>query len=336
VFCHKNCGRACRICAYGKLDPIGYDVVRRSAETLMRQGYRVHLYDFHIGPQSIAVFRRTRQFEGRNPGWMNVGPDFDPSPDDLGYVNSLRTVIAISLHGSSAEVHRVASGKNDWHAIVDFIRRYPTRYRLPLGVNYVVGKHNLGDLPAMIDLCRGFDVDFLELIPLGYSGNAVGQLGADAVLSSEEKRHVWQVVNDHTASVHYALELDDIWGPDFANEPVSACRIFAAPLPNSYCNAGVNHWAIRLNDMQVFPCPCMAGIDAMAVGSFDGTSLRIDDDWLARRERIAEPCRSCDEWDICQGGCRLTAMSDHRVRHGTYDRYAGFEDCLHLLTKRDH
>lgn len=331
---HKNCGRNCRICAYGKLDPIGYGEVQRVAETLMRQGYQVHLYDFEIGDESIALFRRTRQFERRNPGWMNVTSDFDPNEQDLTYINQLRTAIAISLHGSTAEVHRKSSGKHDYDDIVNFIKTYPRKYALPLGINYVVSRHNLEDMRAMVELCKGFEVEFLEFIPLGYSGNVVDVMGKSAVLGTDEKYRARQVVAEYRDQVDFAVEMDAIWGPDFLSDPHAVCRFFAAALPNNYCNAGVNHIAIRLNDMKVFPCPCMAGMDGMAIGDFDGEKIQIEENWLEHRGRIGEPCRSCDQFARCQGGCRLTAMSDHQIEHGEVDRYAGFRDCLYNLAKQ--
>ncbi|MEE8408128.1 MAG: SPASM domain-containing protein [Myxococcota bacterium] len=331
---HKNCSHNCSFCAYGKSDPVGYGEVQNAVETLMRQGYRVHLYDFDVGPESLSVYRLTRQFEGCNPGWLNVLPEFDPSPEDLDYINHLRTAIAISLHGSTPEVHRRASGKNNWGDIVAFIRRYPERYRLPLGINYVVSRRNLDDMAPMIELCLQFKLEFLEFIPMGYSGNAVARMGPDAILSSEEKHRAWRTVADHRDSVPFEIEMDAIWGPDFDNDAAAACRFFASPVSGTYCNAGINHFAIRLNDRKVFPCPCMAGIDELAIGEFDNDELKIGENWLQDSDRFAEPCASCDRFSSCRGGCRLTAISDYCIAHGTYDRYAGFDDCLFRLTRQ--
>jgi radical SAM protein with 4Fe4S-binding SPASM domain len=171
------------------------------------------------------------------------------------------------------------------------------------------------------------------VIPLGYSGNAVGTLGHDAILSADDKRRVHALVTRLKADTPYQLELDAIWGPDFANDPAPQCRFFAPPLPGTYCNAGINHWAIRLNDLRVFPCPCMAGVDDLAVGTFDGQELHVDENWLSHKSRIEEPCQSCDKFAACQGGCRLTAMSDFRIAHGRANRFAGFDTCLYHLAR---
>ncbi len=331
---HKNCGHNCNICAYGPLAPLDYAQVTRIVDQLLRQGFRVHLYDFEITAASLAVFRRTRQFELPNPGWMNVTADFAPEADDLAYVNGLGTAIAISLHGSTPEIHRRASGQNDWQRIVDFIRNYPRTFRLPLGVNTVVSRHNLDDIGALIALCRSFPLEFLEFIPLGFSGNAVQRLGEAAVLSSAEKHRAWQQIVSARGTTRFALELDALWGPDYAHDPEAVCRFFARPLKHTYCNAGLNHFAVLLNTMRVFPCPCMAGIEELAIGELRDGELCIEEDWLAERSRIGEPCASCDQRPRCQGGCRLTAMSDHRIAHGHYERYAGFGDCLYQLGRR--
>lgn len=331
---HKNCNRSCRICAYGGMRAVDYTEVRRTIETLLRAGYRVHLYDFYIQKESLALFRLTRQFEGQNPGWLNVTPEFAPDAQDIAYLNTLRTAIAISLHGSTAEVHKRASGQDDYAAIVQFLTTFHARFALRLGINYVVNHDNVADLPAMLALAQKFKLDFLELIPLGYSGNAEVTLGRNATLTADDKRAVHALVTKMQGSLPYRLELDAIWGPDFVNDTAPQCRFFAPAVPGSYCNAGVNHWAIRLNDRKVFPCPCMASIDSLAVGVFDGERLVVGSNWLNDKAQIESPCRECDKFSVCQGGCRLTAMSEYRVAHGTDNRYAGFTGCLHLLAPR--
>ncbi len=331
---HKNCGRNCNICAYGPAGAIGYDQIATITDTLMRQGYRVHLFDFQIKSESIAIFRRTRQFEGKNPGWMNVNPDFEPTPEELDYINQLQTALVTSLHGSTPEIHRRASGKDDWAEIVRFLEDYPRRYRRPLGINYVVSRHNLQDLEAMMTFGERFNLAFLEFIPMGYSGNAVARMGPDAILSAEEKYQAYRTVIEHGAGRPFAVELDAIWGPDFVRDPVPKCRFFAPALPDEYCNAGINHFAIRLNDLKVFPCPCMAGIDELAAGIFDGERLVIEDNWMDHKDRFGEPCQSCDKREVCRGGCRLTAMSDYQISHQQFDRFAGFDNCLYALAQR--
>jgi len=328
---HKNCDRGCRICAYGGMRAVDYGEVRRTIETLMRQNYRVHLYDFFVKKESLALFRLTRQFEGKNPGWLNVTAEFAPDAGDVAYLNSLRTAVAISLHGSTAEVHKRSSGQDDYVAIVQFLESFHRRFELRLGLNYVVSHANIGDLEAMLSFAERFKLDFLELIPLGFSGNAVHALGRDAVLTAADKRVVHALVTQRRAMLPYRLELDAIWGPDFVNDPAPQCRFFAAAVPGTYCNAGINHWAIRLNDRKVFPCPCMASIDALAVGEFDGEKLQLEPNWLDHKTKIEAPCAGCSKFSECQGGCRLTAMSEHRVAHGSDNRYAGFSGCLYHL-----
>jgi hypothetical protein len=37
-------------------------------------------------------------------------------------------------------------------------------------------------------------------------------------------------------------------------------------LRNIYCNAGLNHYAVLLDGTKVFLCPCIAGIEELAIG----------------------------------------------------------------------
>lgn len=333
---HKNCARNCPICGYGRTAPVGYDRTERVVDGLMRHGFPVHLYDLEPCAQSVAIYRRTRQYELPNPGWLNVTCDFDPAgAEALAYLNTLDTAMVMSLHGSTPEVHRRSSGRDDWHAIVRFITAYPERFRLPFGINFVVSRYNLDDLDATIDWCQQIThLEFLELIPFGVSGNATS-LGCGPELRNEDKRRVLEVVTRRrSGGLPFALEMDALWGPDYASDPSSVCRFFAKPLRRSYCNAGLNHFAVRLNDNKVFPGPCMATIDELAVGELtEGFELRIEGEWWHRRDGIGEPCASCDRLAGCQGGCRLSAISNHRAARGSLDRFAGFCDCLYHLTR---
>jgi len=331
---HKNCGRNCSICAYGKLDPISYERIETIVERLSERGYRVQLYDFDVTNDSIAIFRKTRQFEGENPGWMNVVAGFDPTPPNIDYINQLKTSVVISLHGSTAEVHHRSSGKKDYDDIIRFLEAYPAKFTRPLGINYVVGKRNADDVSSMIRFAHRFDLEFLEFIPLGFTGNALGRMGKEAIMTDAEKYAVYRTIVDEAGAAFFDVEMDAIWGPDFARNPNAQCKFFAAPIRGEYCNAGINHFAIRLNDSKLFPCPCMASVDDLACGTFDGDDIVVEENWMEHKDRIGEPCRSCDKMSVCQGGCRLTALSDYRIEHGDNDRFAGFKSCLYALTVR--
>jgi radical SAM protein with 4Fe4S-binding SPASM domain len=331
---HKNCRRGCPLCAYGPADPIDYGVIADTAAKLMERGYPVHLYDFHVNARSLEIFRLTGQFEGENPEWLNVTSDFSPEGSDLDYVNSLNTTVVISLHGSSREMHRQAGGTDDFDEIVRFIRSFHGRFALDLGINYVVSRLNIDDIEDMMRFCeKERAIGFVEFIPFGFAGNARHALGRDAVLSLSDSWRAYSTIMSFHGKMPFHVELDACWGPDFEYNPGKKCWFFAKPLAGRFCNAGVNHVALRMHDMKLFPCPCMIEMDELSTGSFDGGDLHIEGNWMEDPGMFGQPCSDCELYGSCRGGCRIPAIIDSASGGGPVDRFAGFLRCLHVLGK---
>ncbi|MGM5481843.1 MAG: SPASM domain-containing protein [Nanobdellota archaeon] len=329
---HKNCQRNCNICCYGGSSPVGYKKISQIVKILKKQGYFVHLFDFNINHESIEIFRKTKQFERSNPEWLNINPEFSPDEKDLRYMNSLKTNIVISLHGHNQKLHKYSSGKNDFNKIVNYIKKSHRDHIQTIGVNFVVNKKNKNHIKDMLDFAeKNLPINFVELIPLCYSGNAKKNLGEDSILTGKERYEIYKKIKENYGKYSFTIELDSIWGPDNP-ENKRKCWFFAPPLKNHYCNAGKNHIAIRLEDMKIFPCPCMSAVDEFSIGNFDGKNINIKNN-LINFDKIKEPCASCEYFNICKGGCRLIAVSDKLVKTGTFDRHAGQENCLYLMKK---
>ncbi len=331
---HKNCRRSCSLCAYGPAEPVDYGVIAGTAQRLMEKGYGVHLYDFHVNTRSVEIFRITKQFEGENPEWLNVTADFSLKGDDLAYVNSLNTTVVISLHGSRSEIHLRAGGIDDYDDIVRFIGGFHRHFTLTLGINYVVSGLNIDDIEDMMKLCREErSIDFIEFIPFGFAGTARRTLGRRAILDVSDTYRAYRTIMSFHGKVPFHVELDACWGPDFVHSPEKKCWFFARPLADRFCNAGVSHYALRLHDMKVFPCPCMTEMDELSIGFYDGRDLRIEWNWMEELERCEPPCRGCELFRVCRGGCRVPAILDSTLEGGSMNRFAGFLRCLHMLEK---
>ncbi|MHC9540261.1 MAG: hypothetical protein AB9903_12155 [Vulcanimicrobiota bacterium] len=331
---HKNCRRNCSLCAYGPADPVEYHIIADTASALMEKGYNVHLYDFYVNARSVDIFRLTKQFEGENPEWLNVTADFSLNEVDRAYMNSLNTTVVISLHGSRPEMHRRAGGIDDYEDILRFIRDFHRHFNLTLGINYVVSALNIGDIEDMMELCRGErSIDFVEFIPFGFAGNARNVLGSRAILSASDTYNAYRTIMSFNGKVPFHVELDACWGPDFVNSPGKKCWFFARPLDDRFCNAGINHFALRMQDMKLFPCPCMTEMDELAVGAWDGRELCIEGNWMEELDRCESPCNGCDCFSSCRGGCRVPAMMDSALDGHSINRFAGFRRCLYIIEK---
>ncbi|MFH1808184.1 MAG: SPASM domain-containing protein [Pseudomonadota bacterium] len=330
---HKNCRRNCNICNYGAAAPIDYARLGEMVDVLEAHGLLVHLFDFEVTRDTLAMYQRTGQFRRPNPGWINVTASFRVDEEVLAILKRLRANIAISLHGSTAELHRISSGKNDFGSILRFMRRFHDVSGRKLIVNYVVNKKTLSDMQPFLEMCRELPVDYVEFIPMGYTGHAATRLGRDFVLSDEERFEAFCIVLASEDRYPFDVGLDAVWGPDFIVDRHKQCYFFNQPSGTGYCNAGLNHVGLRVEDGQVFPCPCMAGLDDFAMGSFDGQAFVVDRDWRQRYQDLEEPCASCDKLRICFGGCRLYVIVDHLLRTGEFNPQAGYPGCFYRMAR---
>lgn len=307
-----SCPLACRHCGYGTYNPVPLATIEELVREIMAAGHLAHFYDMRVTAESLAIMRLTRQFERPSPGWLNVTADFSPSPEDLAYLNGLDLSVLVSLHGSTPALHALLSGREHEHArIVATLRRLRTELRLPLGINYVVHRHNVDDLPAMVEWTRSeLPVDFIELINLGFGGSSLTHLDPSFALDAAAALRAYEHVRRLQKRFPRFVQLDAQWGPDFVGVAPRACGIFAAPSSDQYCNAGVTHFALRTDTREVLACPTLATVPAARLGRWENGELVLEHDWAQLTAELGEPCRSCDKRAACGGGCRAIAYCD--------------------------
>lgn len=331
-----SCPNNCRHCSYGQLNPVGHDEIARLATTLAAGGWQVHFYDMHVTARSIEIFRLTRQFERPNPGWLNVNCDFDPTLADAAYLNTLQLALVLSLHGSRPELHELISGRpGEFDAIIAALRRLRPRIARQLGVNYVVHNKNVDDIPAFVAFAREhLPVDFVEFINLGYGGNSVSALDPSFALDEAAFLRAYRYVRNEKRRARKYVRLDAPWGPDFADVTPAQCAFFAPPVPERFCNAGRNHFALRADTGEVFPCPTMATIPEARVGRLEGDTLVIDRNWILDDSALEAPCDTCDRRALCGGGCRSVALCDNFLDPTRHSLWRGFTFCLYQAQLR--
>jgi PqqA peptide cyclase len=176
------------------------------------------------------------------------------------------------------------------------------RTGLPLTVNLVVHRQNLGRLPAMLDLAAGLGAARIEVAHVQYYGWALAN--RDALLPSRAQLDVaTEVVEAARLRLAGAVVIDYVV-PDYY-----------ARLPKS-CMGG---WGRRF--LTVTPTglvlPCHA---AESLPGFDFPSVRdqtLAEIWRASdafnrfrgTEWMPAPCSGCDRREIDWGGCRCQAFA---------------------------
>jgi PqqA peptide cyclase len=173
---------------------------------------------------------------------------------------------------------------------------------LPLTVNAVVHRQNLGRLHDMIELALALGADRLEVAHVQYYGWALRNRAA-LLPSREQLDRATAQVEAARARLTGVLAIDYVV-PDYYAQRPKACmggwgRRFLNVTPSGKvlpCHAAETLPGLR------FPNVAEAGLAAIwqhdpAFAGFRGTA------WMA------EPCRSCDRREIDWGGCRCQAFA---------------------------
>ena len=173
---------------------------------------------------------------------------------------------------------------------------------LPLTLNFVVHRQNLGNLPGMLAMAEELEASRTEIAHVQYYG--WGLRNRDALLPSRAQ------LDAATAEVEAARErlkgrmVIDYVVPDYYARRPKAC---------------MGGWARRFINIspsgKAMPCHAAETLPGFTFPSVRDTSLAAiwADDPAFRRFRgtdwMPEPCRSCDRREIDWGGCRCQAFA---------------------------
>ncbi|MEW6050958.1 MAG: radical SAM protein [Candidatus Zixiibacteriota bacterium] len=224
--------------------------------------------------------------------------------------------IQVSIDGSTAAANgrlRLASDKQFEQAI-DAVRTCKD-----LGIQahmaMLVGQENLNDVIPYVDLARSLGVESVRLCGFVPWGGGI----------SPEVRQRLEFTTGLPELSRLVQGLQEYESPVVLFDPAFG------PLPPGYlfhtCVAGVETCYLAANG-DVYPCTGLLD-SRFRVGNVRETSLR--DLWqdprmreiaLYDRGRIDGPCRGCEAFDDCLGGCRGAAFAH------TGDLDASFPVCL--------
>lgn len=206
-----------------------------------------------------------------------------------------------------------------------------------LGINYLVQPENLGMEAEMLDLALQLGARQFQLlrpIDVGAEARAGRQL-RDEQLEALYHRLLEALQQRARRASRRGLELTLVLPGHHFAEHLRYRRRPALPPnvrfvvqhdPLRGCPAFANAVAVTA-DGQLTGCTAMVRFAELHVGD-----LRRDDPetilarWPAQRQilrrrearlRLLEPCRSCDAWNACRGGCPAAALR----HHGTLERH---------------
>jgi PqqA peptide cyclase len=173
---------------------------------------------------------------------------------------------------------------------------------MPLTINAVIHRHNIGSIESMVDLALELGARRVEIAHVQYYGWALKNRAhlmptrkqafeADALVKELRRRHHGKIVIDSVIPDYYARQPKPCmggWGSRVININPSGKVL---PCHAAETIPGLEFWSVK--DRSISD----AWRDSPAFNAYRG------DDWMM------EPCTSCEKRTTCKGGCRCQALA---------------------------
>ncbi|MCW8195818.1 pyrroloquinoline quinone biosynthesis protein PqqE [Proteobacteria bacterium 005FR1] len=208
--------------------------------------------------------------------------------------------IQISFQGSDAESNAYFGGTDSFDHKLAMAKKV-VEHELPLGLNFVLHRHNLHQVKPFLEQALALGAEFVELANSQYYGWALHN--RDELLPSKKQLEDAERVTNEFRAQHPG-EMDVFFvAPDYYDDRPKKCS---------------NGWGttfITVNPKgEVLPCQSAHVIPGLEIPNVKESSLK--DIWLEsdlfHRFRgldwMREPCRTCPEREIDLGGCRCQAF----------------------------
>lgn len=343
---NPSCKLSCHHCGYPEFTETDAKEISQIIESLQREGHDVKLYDMDITESSLELFKQTGQYDDpKGFGWMNITESLDLNEKTLGELEKMTVGFCISLHGPTADISsRLAAPKARHERLLGQYKKLKDNLPdKPVGLAMVIHNGNINYIDSMVELGEELNVDFLEFINILYAGCAPKKMSPTSFLSERDLKKALNNIQTASKYAPFEIQLDSTWGPtsDIIS-PVTVipeanyrnCGMFAPALDDKFCNAGYNHMGVRADNRLVFPCPGMSYYPELAMGHMDKDGkISIKDNWI-KSPVEQEPCKPCESYDACKGGCRISAISEGLRLTGKIDRYAGQKNCAKYVSKQ--
>ena len=210
--------------------------------------------------------------------------------------------VQLSFQDAAAENADRIGGYRGGHAKKLALGKWVRQAGLPLTVNAVVHRQNLGHLGAIIDMAVALDAGRLEVAHVQYYGWALKNRAA--LMPTREQLDAATATVEAARARLKGIMVIDYVVPDYYAKQPKACmggwgRQFLNVSPTGKvlpCHAAESIAGMRFENVAERP---LADIwrDSPAFERFRGTA------WMP------EPCRSCERRELDWGGCRCQAFA---------------------------
>lgn len=208
--------------------------------------------------------------------------------------------IQISFQGSDADSNAYFGGTDSFAHKLAMAKKV-VEHELPLGLNFVLHRHNLHQVGPFLEQALDLGAEFVELANSQYYGWALHN--RDELLPSREQlAEAERVTNEFRERHPGAMDVFFV-APDYYDDRPKKCS---------------NGWGttfITVNPRgDVLPCQSAHVIPGLEIPNVRDSSLKeiwLESDVFNRfrgMDWMKEPCRTCPEKEIDLGGCRCQAM----------------------------
>ncbi len=206
--------------------------------------------------------------------------------------------IQISFQGSNRETNLRFGGSDSFEHKLAMTREVIER-KIPLGLNFVLHRHNLHQVTEFLNLAASLGAEFVELANTQYYGwalqNRMQLLPTAAQLEQAEREA------DAFRTLHPAMKIFFV-SPDYHESRPKKC-----------CNGWGTTFMTVAPDGAVLPCQSARVIPGLAFPNVQNQPLQTiwQDSAVFNQFRgtqwMQEPCKSCSQKDVDLGGCRCQA-----------------------------
>ncbi len=206
--------------------------------------------------------------------------------------------IMVSFNGATAETHDFIRGKGEFDRLIQILRRKELR-ELPLGLNIAIGKWNFQEFNAFFELSKTFNgkyYNFLPFLPLGK-----GDLLKDQVLSPTQCHKMIEMAKQKLEE-KYLVQFCFVPYANLYGELTSCCNLFT-----EFINITAQGHVVPCLYIHKYDCGSLLEMDMDEI--FANQIIQTFSDPVKIRNKIEGYCKTCSEFEVCTGGCKLVTYA---------------------------
>lgn len=333
-YCKYNCLHCC----YNTKTKVKNKEVKKTIINLQKKGYIVNLYELYPTNESLELFEITKQFN-KNKGyfdWLNITNDFEFTKENINFLKKIKATIHYSIFGCSKKTNaEITCDKNYLEKTLRHIKKLKRIIgRKEISFFMILHKKNIDEIPKIIRICEIMRINELDITYLTYINKARSKRFSDYYLTEKDIQKFLKICIKEKKRTKVDISIDKTCGPILTGGFCSRnCNIWAPPIKKYFCGQTRNQYTIMLGSNLVFPCASMAGDEKLSIGRYDNKKMIIEKKWPLNYKNIEEPCKSCERFNECKGGCRADAIFDELEKKRAYNFNAGQKRCLYYNSK---